>query len=417
MNQKTIIYIIVIFAFVIFGKTVFSGDFIVAKEQIHGSADITTHEILSGDVILGISNTGGGYINKLFVPGIGDILGRRAARYGRGGQVSLRDELHSRRYNPTQGGFTDRAGTFCVVEKKSNNLLFVPPRPCSLWHGDRKYDFTEWENLAKDPYVDDHGNTDLDGLNELKLIGKQATEITSEFDFTATYENAQDVNGVVIPAFKIYFEFRFVRPPGHCLKQFGKQTPIYNSSAEKSDRSMNFPPGNHPSSEGSLTGTILSATLRGDKAIWDPRFVFLGENRGNELTFNSEGRSIRQEFIENQKVTKLPLIIYSRSEDPDKGPAIGYFLPDNQINKFNIIGRSFDDGSIVYEDNRNLRGILLGDFARTPHLWVFGVRTFQTGILNTNETPKGVYESIRGETYIFIGTPREILNAANSIVK
>jgi hypothetical protein len=386
----------------------------VATQQTLEKADITTHEISSGGVILGISEFGGGYINKLVIPGIGDIIQKQAGRYGRGGQVDFRDRLHSGRYNPTQAGFTDAAGTHCVIENPSPGVLVIPPRPVALWNGDHKYDFTEWENLAADPYKNDYGNSDSDGLDESNLIGKQATEITSEFDLTASYKDVRDGKNIAIPAFRFRYEFRFARAPGHALKQFRKGTPVYNRSAEIDDRSVLAPPGSHPSVEDALSGIILSSTLRGDKAVWNPDVVFIADETG-KLTATKPMNSFQQRFLEKSQLLKYPLVILSNSTDPDRGPAIGYYQPYNEINIFSIVGRMDKDDSISYVDKRTLTSDLFGRLSRIPGMWLLGARTNFTGLLNRKETPDGVYEAIRGESYILVGTPNEVIEAARAI--
>jgi hypothetical protein len=48
-------------------------------------------------------------------------------------------------------------------------------------------------------------------------------------------------------------------------------------------------------------------------------------------------------------------------------------------------------------------------------MWLLGARTNFTGLLNRKETPDGVYEAIRGESYILVGTPNEVIEAARAI--
>src|SRR5690349_16595862 len=116
-----------------------AAPFAIAVDGPVERADVTTHEIRSGEVVLGFSEFGGGYINKLALPGIGDVMAREAARYGRGGQVTIRDRLHGGKYNPTQAGFTATAGTHVTINSNGSEAT-VPRRPVSLWHGDGKYD-------------------------------------------------------------------------------------------------------------------------------------------------------------------------------------------------------------------------------------------------------------------------------------
>ena len=68
---------------------------------------ITTHTLSVGEVTLGISSAGGGYMNMLSLPGSGDLMGAATDMYGRGGQSAMRDRLRSGVYNPTQAGVNE----------------------------------------------------------------------------------------------------------------------------------------------------------------------------------------------------------------------------------------------------------------------------------------------------------------------
>lgn len=382
-----------------------AAPFAIAAAGPLEEADVTTHEISSAGAVLGVSDKGGGYINKLVIPGVGDVIAREAGRYGRGGQVTLRDELHGLRYNPTQAGFTDRAGTHVEVRVQGGEIV-LPRRPVSLWHGDRQYDFTEWENLAADPYVNDGGNSDLDKIDESRLPGKQADEITSEFDFLGSYSSVHDGRKIKIPAFRFQYEFRYVRKPG-AIRQFGRGTPIYDPAGATADISVKFPPGVHSSTETTMSKLIMSSTIRGDKSVWNPSVVFT-VSKERRLIASRSGRETRDAMDSGA----YPLVILSRSQDPAVGPAIGFFQPANHINTANVIGRSSTDDSLKYEDERITRSELLGNSERTGGMWLMGMRVRSTGLLSTLEAAPGTYEAVRGESFILIGTPREILDAA-----
>ena len=385
--------------------------FSVVVEGPLEAADVTTHEIKSGGAILGVTDKGGGYINKLVLPGIGDVLGPVSARYGRGGQFDIRDEMHGRRYNPTQAGFTDRAGTHVEIQVRDNQII-MPRRPASLWSGDRQYDFTEWENLASDRYPNDGGRGDEDGIDESALPGKQADEVTSEFDFTGSYSSVFDNVKVKIPAFKFSYEMRYARKPGHAMRQFGRSTRVFNPAAAVADISVQAPAGVHPASEWSLSQLIATATIRGDKDVWNPTVI---------LTLDGEGRLVpgrpgRGEEEELQSATGS-LVILATSTDIGVGPAIGFFQPANRVNTFNVVGRSTTDDSVKYEDRRGTRSQLLGNLSRAQGMWLMGTRVFSTGLLSPLDTPAGVYEAVRGESFILIGSPREILAASIQLAK
>lgn len=383
-----------------------AAPFAIAVSGPLEAADVTTHEITSGGAVLGVSDKGGGYINKLVLPGIGDVIGRTAGRYGRGGQVSIRDELHDRRYNPTQAGFSDRAGTHVELTVRGNAIV-MPRRPAALWNGDRQYDFTEWENLAADPYPNDGGNSDADNIDESALPGKQADEITSEFDFSGSYSSVFDSRKVKIPAFRFQYEFRYVRKPGHAMRQFGRATPAFKPSAAVADISLEAPPGVHPSTEFTLGQLIMSSTIRGDKSVWNPTVIFtLNDQR--QLVAGRPGQADE----DDAPSVAGSLVILATSTDVNVGPAIGVFQPPNRANTFNVVGRSASDDTVKYEDRRATRTQLLGSLTRAAGMWLMGTRVYSTGLLSPLEAPSGTYESVRGETFILIGSPREILETS-----
>lgn len=369
------------------------------------SADVTTHQIRSGNAVLGVSDKGGGYINMLVVPGVGDVIGRIAGRYGRGGQVSIRDELHGRRYNPTQAGFSDRAGTHVELVMRGNEIV-MPKRPMALWNGDRAFDFTEWENLATDPFPNDGGRSDGDKIDESALPGKQADEIASEFDFTGSYSSVYDGTRIKIPAFRFQFEVRYARKPGHAIRQFGPSTAVYKPAAAVADISVESPSGVHPATEWTLSQLITNATIRGDKSVWNPTVVFT-LNAQRQLVAGRPGAG-----KDGLPASTGSLVILSTSTDINVGPAIGYFQPASRVNTYNVVGRSTADDTVKYEDRRVTRTQLLGSLTRTEGMWLMGARSYSTGLLSQLETRNGIYEAVRGETFILIGSPREILEAS-----
>ncbi|MCC2673600.1 MAG: hypothetical protein K0R58_547 [Ramlibacter sp.] len=381
-----------------------AAPFAIALDGPQSASDVTTHEITSAGAVLGVSDKGGGYINKLVLPGIGDVIGPVAGRYGRGGQISIRDELHGRKYNPTQAGFTDRAGTHVEVTVRGNEIL-LPRRPLSLWNGDRQYDFTEWENLAQDPYRNDGGRADADGIDESALPAKQADELTSEFDFVGRYSSVSDGTRIRIPAFRFEYEFRYARKPA-AIRQFGSKTRIYDAAQAVPDISVDMPAGVHPATETTLSKMLMNATIRGDRSVWSPSVVFTVDGRGQLVAGNSS-RGNAEELAGTGA-----LVILASGSDPKSGTAIGFFQPANRANTFNVVGRSFADDTVKYEDRRATRRQLLGNMSRTADMWLMGTRVYSTGLLSPLETAGGIYEAVRGESYILIGTPQEILDAS-----
>ncbi len=417
------------------GSIVAAADFQIVAES---DPKVVTHELESGGLILGISDQGGGYINRLYLPGIGEVMGTESARYGRGGQSSIRDALHGGRYNPTQAGFSDYAGTQCEVRKtEDGGKLVVLPRPCCLYRGDGKFDFTEWENLADDRYREEGGRKDWDTIDETGLKGKQATEVTSEFDYYCTYENRKgwtaghDDTEISIPCIRHYFEYRYVRDPGHCIEQHNLG-PLYNPNAgEVTDISNSQPSGVHEATKDDLGIVILSMSIRMDRSLWTPAYVaFVDSSDPRDLHFTQRtSKAVPRNVHDNSQLAsrtpayRLPkapqvdvsLFILADSTDPDKEGALGLYYPDGDINRFPVIGVDRESGEPVYKDDRWLQLGLLDTPRRTGKMQWCGFRGRLLGLLNPTRLPDNQYEAIRGEFYILYGSPRQILENAARI--
>jgi hypothetical protein len=393
---------IIMLLFLITTKNYLSAQstFIVAKQS---DPSVTTHEITSGNVTLGITDKGGGMINKFTLPGFGDIMGDVADRYGRGGQTAIRSFAHSGKYNPTQAGLTDGAGTQCPITQSTGKLV-VDRRPCCLWRADGSYDYIEWEDLCSDNYNDggtSGHNSDVDGIDESNLTGTQATEITSEFDFYCTYEDYMDTNGVNIPCFYHYYEFVYARYPGHCIDQFGEGTSIYNSAAEIADITVEYPTGTHAGSDLDMNNLTHWTTLRIDNDLWEARYRHYINGDGEWIT-ELRGTVAKSIDIHLDSTDAFPMLILSDYEDINQGPAIGVFQPNSEKVARQTVGGSYTD------DRRFLAWMKddAGSASGTQTKFGFGGRTY--GLLNRNRTPGNEAETWRGEMYYLVGTPAEI---------
>ncbi len=349
---------------------------------------ITTQTLRSGDVVMGISDLGGGYINKLVIPGIGNLMGSASRRYGRGGQSALRDFLHAGAYNPTQAGFRDWDGTQCQIITKPG-LLVIPPHKCSLWWADGKYNFTS---------------------PRLTPI-RQARKITSEFDYYGYYQNMDGRDGITIPCIKHYFEYRFIRKPGFCFRQFGPGTPVFRPQNALKNIPVKYPAGTYPAEPYDISKGLVVWSLRGDTAIWSPRWIYFVRKNGKWDIHRS--KSVRHS-VYGPHAAFWPLIIISDSNRPNKGPALGLFRPNSIINTDVIVGRT-NEGKQVYADPRLTRVLATSLPHRIKSMWKMGFFMFFRGMLNRTQTPPGVYETFRTEVYMMVGTPNQIRTAAETI--
>ena len=83
------ITLIILLVFIGFGATS-AQDFKIVSNNIGQRRNITD-SVKSGDFVIGVNRYGGGYITQIEIPGVGNIMGFQAQRFGRGGQSSIRD--------------------------------------------------------------------------------------------------------------------------------------------------------------------------------------------------------------------------------------------------------------------------------------------------------------------------------------
>ena len=403
--RSTILILVFLFKF----QLVLSQDF---KIIAHSDNRITTHKLKSGPsgFELGITSNGGGVINFLNFPGIGDIMKLASDRYGRAGQLAFRDTSHGGSYNPTQAGYNEDIGTKCQVIKKGKKLI-IPQRGLALWFGDNRNDFTHWENIGSDSKDNDGGNSDTDGLDENNLVGKQETEVFSEFDYYGTYEDMYNENNLNVSTIRHYFEVSFIREPGHCLNQFREGTPLFNKNALRNDISKNAPEGKFPGTDKDLNGVTAVWTLRNDVNRWNYSHVYFRTLNGNWNVYPAD--------VDVPSNADHNIIILAESNDKTTGRALCLYKPNSEINNFPIIGLNEKTGTISYKDERVIlktEGTKISyDKFRAPAMSKYGFSNRFSGLINRTRLEEDIYEAYRGEYYILYGSPQEIMDNINKI--
>ncbi len=400
---------ILIFIFILKSQLFLSQDF---KIIAHSDNRITTHKLKSGPsgFEIGITSNGGGVINFINFPGIGDIMKLASDRYGRAGQLAFRDTSHGGSYNPTQAGYNEDIGTKCKVIKNEKKLI-IPQRGMALWFGDKRNDFTQWENIGSDSYDNDGGNTDTDGLDESNLEGKQETEVFSEFDYYGVYEDIYGQNDISIGAIRHYFEVSFIREPGHCLNQFRAGTPLYNGNALRNDISKKFPVGKHPGTDKDMNGVTAVWSLRNDVARWNYSHVYFRTTTGQWNVFEAD--------VNVPTNADHQIMILAESNNPKTGRGYCLYKPNTEINNFPIIGVNEYTGTIAYKDERiflsNEGTKMSYSKFRAPAMSKYGFSNKFSGLINRTRLDANIFEAYRGEYYIFYGTPQQIMDNISKI--
>lgn len=383
-----------------------------------------THKFKIGEITIGVSDLGGGYLNYV---DLGDGKNIVSANYGRGWQGSVRDQLHSGRYNPTQAGFRDDVGV-PVKLIATGHAIKIPKFNLPLY-GDPVCDFTEHEDLAPDfKGYKDNGNSDTDGIEESKLT--QDDEVRSEFDFEGVYEDATDLAGGKIPVLRFYSLYTYARPPA-AIRQFGKDAllsdgkPVINETARVEDISPDMP-GAQPTMDDDLSGVIFTAY--GARLLADSGFTVpmwhengawkslqeLESGRGKEMEFRLPGPTAEGK---SPPVTMdSEFLVLAKGADPATSPAIALYSPSSEINTNQILGLDKATGRIVYKEDRRTQGKIL--FSRViPTQLDIRNRYFLTGMLAPGHGKPNVLEALQNETFILFGTPDQILEAIGALKK
>ncbi len=384
--------------------------------------DTTTHSLTSRGGILGISANGGGYINYLRFPGGSeDIVGPTSSSYGRGGQSTLRDELHSRVYNPTQAGFNEDCGTPVTVVVKPDQLV-LPKRRVALWKGDGKYDFTADESICADPYDQDGGNTDVDAFAD---PGGQASEVTSNFDYNGSYRTCESIDpGVTIPCWRHYHAYGYRRGPGNTMAQFHSglvatepHGPFTEPVLDTSYLSGWVIQDGFTTTKSDLASVPATFSLRFDTDRWEGNYNHYYIPDSDSFETVAAG-SIPRKIVDGI----APLIIVGSSSNPNAGRALGIYRSDSHINnrsniRFNAGGEVVERFDRTLRDPQGRRRIVLLDNATLVNgkMHLIGIRAENAGILHPSRTQwqsEGIYEALHAEYFILLGTPREIVDNA-----
>jgi len=222
--------------------------------------------------------------------------------------------------------------------------------------------------------------------------------------------------GIEISCIRHYFEWRYFRPPGHCINQFRPGLDIYKSASIHPDISEKFPPGKHKAEPFDMSYYKCVWTLRHDIEKWDPDYLFVKNTNENWIIRNREDKYYKSILNEQGEwVWPNSLIIISDSDNPDTDNALGLYMPHSEFNKNETIGVNQTTGLIAYKDNRR-QSINASEVPRRiPTMSKFGFVSYTNGILNRNRLPEDIYEAYRFDVFILKGSPNEIWETVQKI--
>lgn len=369
-----------------------------------------SHKLQVKNVTIGLSDKGGGYLNYCSIDNGSNIV---SSDYGKGWQSDIRDELHSRRYNPTQAGFRDLAGTPVKISKQKGKLSIQ--RFNMPLYGDGVFDFTENEDLAPDnPKYADNGRTDADGYSEKGWT--QDDELRSEFDFQGFYEDVSHLSEGKIPIIRFYQEYIYARKP-KAIFQFGDNaiktngTTVLNEKEKVRDISSVLSGRQSPSNT-DLSKIIFTSygarLLKRSGYTTAMRFV---NGEWQYESFQKTGKRKRfklNSFRQARNDLDYNFLILSKGKNPEKSQAIALYSPESEINKYQIIGRDNKANKISYKEDRRMKQYIY--YAHKIKKQISMRFRYQlSGILSPLKTKPGIVEVLRNESYILFGTPNQIL--------
>lgn len=410
-------------------------------------SDPTLHpfNITSHGATLGVRNTGGGYANYL---DLGNGKNLIAAAYGRGWQPSIRDLMHSGRYNPTQAGVSDQAGTPVTLSLAPST--HGPGQRVDIHNYAMALFLNPGFNFALPPWRNfPLGTRDTDGVNDGKVPLQD--QLTSEFDFSGFYQDASGLADNAIPVFEFEYSMTYARDPGQeatwkpgmpysAIDQFGPNarnedgTPVLKPSARQSIGGEHFPAR-------LATNTDLSSGLMdvGIRIVYSAGYhtvMWLSERGQWQSASLDEQQKLRFPFyVKGRPKQFASFAVLVKGDDPEKSPAIGLYIPQSSlINSQPVVGIDEKTGSTVYtEDRRNswlmsmerigpsdpneksIREYRVDGVPIENHFTILRPAMRYTGLLAPSHGLPGVDERIRCQEFALIGTPNQIRMAVEKI--
>jgi hypothetical protein len=408
---------------------------------VYAPPDRATHWFTGPNALrVGLGNLSGGVFNEMYW-GVYDPATQREINIipgmnGRAVNFAFRSQYHGGVWNPIQSGHWEEFGrpVDITVEPSSvgNGLeRFVwNVQPMPLWHGDGRYDFSQYEDLTYGhPYDDNPPYTDADGLPETGL--SQAHEIISDFDLGGYVENASLLAKDVL-ILRIVQYADFIRLTGNTLQfnaggvQINGVDSVINPKFKTDDISAVLP-GNQPSTETDMTHIPVMWSDRFDREYANMKWLWIWEDGKKQWNI------VSMDEFRKVTLTESTLTLIADSGDPADAAtcrAVGLYYPVwSEINKYPIVGVETATGGTVYREARFAADLPVSQFAGwrannrptgenkniTANYTMRALRINLKGILSPDHTLVGCHERLQKENFWIFGTPAAVLNAVQSI--
>ena len=346
---------------------------------------------------IGVNEDGGGYVTFTeLMPG-GPNLDPRP-KFGSGGTKTIRAYFHTNEYNPVQAGVSSESGGHLVDVSTSPDKSKVTVDTFPL------------HNYAQDGYIENSpivfpdgttlgdanplviNNIDNDVYDEFGLDMRH--ELMTELDFHTCLQNITRCGE--ISTVKHSAEWEYIRHPAHLL-QFHEVTQRQR-----------------PNFGGSLGSDTDLGEMR-------HKFEFrLNRDLGYEYVLckdaNNQWQSTHLTAIGDDKQIDVDIntpknqrfMVFSTSPDPDVPGAVAWYYPESTVNSNGSVGKSRNDKSVMYTDDRRTSVRIVADWRKTN--WMrMNLYVRNEGLMAPSNGECDTYEAFQMEAHQLFGTPNEIM--------
>ena len=409
-----------------------------------GTAEAThfMHLGIGNDGIpVGVNAKGGGYITQVYNQGDGDPIESSVdlgpyldakPQYGAGSNQSIRGRMHGNRYNPVQAGLSKyighaaeitklKAGGTVATTSTATEKIVIEQFPA---YNDPTTEYAE--NLTYDFEVDGVSASYTGAVIESEIddgIDESAVSATeegiTELDFTGYF---QDVSTDKIPVMLSYGEWKYIRPPFHILQLSRESGAI---SASLTPLQISTEPGRSAlKTRDTDLGTMR--VMREVRANSDLGYTWVHWREGGvdkkvqltgSLADNVSGTVSIQQFdlFDNRPNPDNNLLILAPNESRNKVGAVGIYYPSSSINNGGTVGYNRATHKKVYQEDRRTSVELRADWKKDN--WVrLRLLTYTRGLFSPSRVDD-VYESVRSENYTIFGSPNEIADKVDELMK
>ncbi len=449
------------------------------SQSVYAASDFEAHQadISSKGASLGVDCNGGGYVSYLNT-GYGSFGNLIAFPYGRGFQPSIRDNLHSGFYNPTQAGITDGDGTPITLSLTdspdgSGGRINVISHRMGLYLNAGFCFFPLSYYSPNDPNVQPYCDNSIvtDGIwDQEKSAGLTAAQqINSEFALKGFYQDASNLGNNSASIFEYNFSMTYLGNPGApgnpgattwltpqtssnyspiykfgplaTYSKNGVETPVLDTAYE--GPSYEIPAYTNVSDPGSLTSVTPQDTDLVTAQVATGMRLQLTGGYTSYLILNATctGWNAPQSLNLSKSATSYQANIFPAGswpcgsviafEDPNapSAPMIAMYYPQTDpVNKDQVTETNVSNGESISLDGRVQAFMIASTWIQptVPTRSVNGIEFDNQfteilpllrvkGLLAPNHAGANIDESVNTDIYVLVGSPAQVLAALQNM--